>query len=103
MFGAPAQPQVRTEDLGWSVFCHVFLWTEGYEEPFQKEEAAMANPEATKSWKRLADFVMPPATAWVQERWDIQPVPRIFLVASEEEDYDSEETPESEREEQHQS
>ncbi|KAJ3487208.1 hypothetical protein NLG97_g6458 [Lecanicillium saksenae] len=69
----PAMPQ--QDYVSRTIILHAFLWKEAFEEPYEKEAAAMADLEAMKSWQQRATEMMPPATAWVQERWDIRQVP----------------------------
>ena len=74
-FGKPeqTQPQTQTQDKNQArtIFCHFCLWkhTIGTQED---EEAFAADPQA---WKEELAQVMPPVTAWEQERWDICEVP----------------------------
>ncbi|KAM3499980.1 hypothetical protein MY10362_006806 [Beauveria mimosiformis] len=63
---------------------------EGYAEPHKEEQASAADPQARESWERRAALVMPPATACVQERWDMRQVPRFWPPSSEEEGEGSE-------------
>lgn len=52
------------------------LWRHEYGATPEKEEAAAADPQWRESWNQTIAQVMPPATSRVQERWDIQDVPR---------------------------
>ncbi|EJP64330.1 hypothetical protein CRV24_004617 [Beauveria bassiana] len=84
-FGTLKQSQPGEDDPSRAILCHIFLWSRGYAEPHKEEEASAADPQARESWERRAALVMPPATAWVQERWDIRQVPRFEASSSEEE------------------
>ncbi|KAH6631491.1 hypothetical protein F5144DRAFT_620575 [Chaetomium tenue] len=72
------------QGTGRAVFCHFFLWSprhggvEEYEAAVEKEREVATDPLARESWARAVERVMPPATAWVQERWDVREVPRFF-------------------------
>ncbi|XWW97886.1 hypothetical protein V2A60_005882 [Cordyceps javanica] len=88
-FGAPssqqqAQPKLQQQEeqqqpqrseTGRAIFCHIFRWTECYDEPHEVEAIAAEDAEAKETWEQAAARLMPPATAWVQERWDIRDVP----------------------------
>lgn len=68
--------QTQDDDRGRTVICHFHLWPRKYGATPEKGEASAADPESRESWNRAVAQVMPPATSWVQERWDIQNVPR---------------------------
>jgi hypothetical protein len=66
------------EDMqGRSVLCEFHLWPRRYGVTPEHEEASAADPQARESWKEAVAKVMPPVTAWVQERWDILKVPYL--------------------------
>lgn len=89
-FGTLPQPQPNEDDLGRAILCHVFCWSAAYWNPHEEEAEAVVDPQAKESWERRAALVMLPATAWVQERWDIRQVPRFEASSSEEEGEGSE-------------
>ncbi|KAK4249193.1 hypothetical protein C7999DRAFT_39745 [Corynascus novoguineensis] len=63
---------------GRTIFCHFFLWATKFGATPEHEAVSAADPEARESWERRIVRVMPPATAWQQERWDIREVPRFY-------------------------
>ncbi|KAK3393389.1 hypothetical protein B0H63DRAFT_406578 [Podospora didyma] len=65
------------QDGGRTLFCHFFLWRPAFGGTPEHEEASAADPQAKESWRQVIARVMPPATAWEQERWDIRRVPRF--------------------------
>lgn len=82
-FGKPEKQRHDSEhDQGRTIFCHFFLWRPKFGATLEHEEALAAGPVAKESWNRAIAKVMPPATAWIQERWNILDVPR-FLPESE--------------------
>ncbi|KAF6794994.1 hypothetical protein CMUS01_15970, partial [Colletotrichum musicola] len=80
-----------------TIFCRFQLWPSKYGATPEHEAASAADPQARESWARAAARVMPPATAWAQERWDIRGVPRFYPPEPE---FDPEEDPEYAREQQ---
>ncbi|KAK3896684.1 hypothetical protein C8A05DRAFT_48370 [Staphylotrichum tortipilum] len=76
--------QVRT------FFCRFHLWSR-MGATLEHEAASAADPQARESWDRANARVMPPATAWQQERWDIQDVPRYIHPSGLEMDPEEEE------------
>ncbi|KAL2802028.1 hypothetical protein BJX63DRAFT_416035 [Aspergillus granulosus] len=70
--------QTQEDNQGRTIFCHFFLWSRKFGATPEHEEASAADPQARESWNQAIARVMPPATAWAQERWDIQRVPRFF-------------------------
>ncbi|KAK0735981.1 hypothetical protein B0T21DRAFT_348106 [Apiosordaria backusii] len=58
-----------------TIICDFHLWPRKFGATPKHEEAAAADPEAKQSWNDAVSKVMPPVTAWVQERWDIVRVP----------------------------
>ncbi|KAK1980458.1 hypothetical protein LZ30DRAFT_129041 [Colletotrichum cereale] len=66
----------RTQNEGQTILCHFHLWPRKWGATPEIEEALAADPQSRESWNRAVEQVMPPATSWVQERWDIQDVPR---------------------------
>ncbi|KAI1112061.1 hypothetical protein F5Y14DRAFT_423017 [Nemania sp. NC0429] len=75
-FGKPEQTQ--DGDQGRTIFCDFHLWSPDYGASPEHEEASATDPQARESWAQAIARVMPPATAWTQERWDIQEVPRFY-------------------------
>ncbi|KAK0742158.1 hypothetical protein B0T21DRAFT_282270 [Apiosordaria backusii] len=73
-FGKLEQTEEHTQ--GRAVICEFHLWPRKYGATPEHEEASAADPEARKSWNEAVAKVMPPVTAWVQERWDISEIPR---------------------------
>lgn len=69
------QQQAQRIETGRAIFCHIFRWTECYDEPHEIEAMATEDAKAKETWEQAAARLMPPATAWVQERWDIRDVP----------------------------
>lgn len=68
--------QTQDDGQGRTVICHFHLWQRKFGATPEKLEAAAADPQFRESWNQAVARVMPPATAWVQERWYIQDVPR---------------------------
>ncbi|KAH8593502.1 hypothetical protein B0O99DRAFT_742855 [Bisporella sp. PMI_857] len=66
-----SQPQTQEENQARTIFCHFCLWKHTIGTP-EDEEAFPADPQA---WKEELPQVVPPVTAWEQERWDIREVP----------------------------
>jgi len=60
---------------GRTVICEFHLWPRKYGATPEHEEAAAADPEARESWNKAVAKIMPPVTAWVQERWNILRLP----------------------------
>lgn len=86
--GQPGQQQVGAtagNDSGRrAVVCQFRRWN-GYSGATPAREEALAeSPLARESWERTVAEVMPPVTAWEQERWDIQLAPRYFAPEEEE-------------------
>ncbi|KAK4040387.1 hypothetical protein C8A01DRAFT_15754 [Parachaetomium inaequale] len=63
------------DDRGRTVIYEFHLWPRSCGATPEHEEASAADPQARESWKEAVAKVMPPVTAWVQERWDIRKVP----------------------------
>ncbi|VBB82072.1 Putative protein of unknown function [Podospora comata] len=72
-FGKSEQTDENTD--GRTVICEFHLWPQEYGATPEHEEASASDPEATASWNEAVAKVMPPVTAWVQERWDVLPLP----------------------------
>ncbi|KAI0400398.1 hypothetical protein F4802DRAFT_619866 [Xylaria palmicola] len=71
------QEQMQDDDQGRTIICHFHLWRRDCGATPELEEASAADPQSRESWNRAVARVMPPVTSWVlQERWDIQAVPR---------------------------
>lgn len=68
--------QTQGGDQGRTIICHFHLWPRKWGATPEKEEASAADPQSRESWNRAVAHVMPPATSWVQERWDKQDLPR---------------------------
>lgn len=68
--------QTQDDDQGRTIICHFHLWPRKWGATPEKEEASAADPQSRESWNRTIAQVMPPVTSWVQERWDIQDIPR---------------------------
>ncbi|KAI9369627.1 hypothetical protein BJX61DRAFT_545400 [Aspergillus egyptiacus] len=86
----------QEDDQGQTSFCHFFVWPLRLGATQENEEASATDPQARESWNQHIVLAMPPATAWEQERWDIQEVPRSHHS---EDKYDLELTPEQLEEE----
>ncbi|EPE33432.1 hypothetical protein GLAREA_06445 [Glarea lozoyensis ATCC 20868] len=65
--------QTQGESQARTIFCHFTVWRYTNADP-EEEGAIAADPQA---WKEELDGVMPPVTAWHQERWDFRPVPEL--------------------------
>ncbi|KAI0381430.1 hypothetical protein F5Y04DRAFT_255484 [Hypomontagnella monticulosa] len=73
-FGRPEQTQ---EDVhGRTILCSFRLWPSSGNASPMHEDDPTKEPQVRNSWGRAVAEVMPPVTAWVQERWDIRMVPR---------------------------
>ncbi|KAK2054737.1 hypothetical protein LY76DRAFT_596676 [Colletotrichum caudatum] len=68
-FGKLDDGQSRT------IISHFHLWPWRRGATPEMEAGSAADPEATEAWDRVIAQVMPPATAWVQERWEIRFMP----------------------------
>ena len=85
-FGKP-EHQVQQGNEGRTIFCHFFIWSpyhatpEEHEKAAEGEKASAADPQTRESWNRAIAKVMPPATAWAQERWNLREVPRVYPLA----------------------
>ncbi|KAL6793774.1 hypothetical protein GGI42DRAFT_333778 [Trichoderma sp. SZMC 28013] len=85
----PGQPAVAEGNgSGQMVVCQFRLWNGLYGATRQREEASAKNPLAKESWETVVSNVIPPVTAWEQERWDIQVAPSYLspLIDEEEEE-----------------
>ncbi|KAI1345751.1 hypothetical protein F5Y01DRAFT_299569 [Xylaria sp. FL0043] len=78
-----------------SILCEFRRWNGYAGATPEREEIAAQNPLTQQSWAQAVAQVMPPVTAWGQERWDVQLLPRYF---SEDEREDEEEDEELEYE-----
>ncbi|KAI2471679.1 hypothetical protein F4781DRAFT_90218 [Annulohypoxylon bovei var. microspora] len=72
-----------------AVLCEFRRWNGYGGATPEREEAAAKSPRARESWARTVGKVMPPVTAWEQERWDVQLAP-CFITPEEEEEVDEE-------------
>lgn len=70
--------QTQDDDQGRTIFCHFHLGPPKFGATPEHEEASAADPHARESWTQAIAQVMPPATAWEQERWDIRELPRFY-------------------------
>jgi hypothetical protein len=61
----------KLEEGGRTIICQFHLWPRKWGGTPEKEAASVADPEGRERWNQAIAQVMPPATAWVQERWDI--------------------------------
>lgn len=75
-FGKLEQAQEDTQCR--TVICEFHLWSGEWGPTPEHEEASATDPQARESWNEAVAKVMPPVTAWVQERWDIRRVPRHY-------------------------
>ncbi|KAJ0302389.1 hypothetical protein Brms1b_012049 [Colletotrichum noveboracense] len=78
---------------GRTIISHFHLWPWDRGATPEMEAASAADPEAREAWDRVVAQVMPPATAWVQERWEIR-----FMPPPPKPEYDSGELPEYQKE-----
>lgn len=69
--------QAQQDSQGRTILCQFFLWPRKNGATPEREEASAADPLARESWSEAIARVMPPATAWEQERWDIRALPPI--------------------------
>ena len=77
-----------------SILCQFRRWN-GYSGATpEREEASAVSALARESWAERVATVMPPVTAWEQERWDIRLAP---MAPEEEEEEGNEEDAEFER------
>ncbi len=74
-------------DQGRTLFCRFHLWSGTGATP-EDEATSAADPQVREYWDRTVAKVMPPASAYHQECWDIQEIPRFFPSEPE---YDPEE------------
>ncbi|KAH8585527.1 hypothetical protein B0O99DRAFT_154077 [Bisporella sp. PMI_857] len=70
--------QTQEENQGRTIFSHFQIWAPKYSATSEQEEALAADPRARESWNQAIAQVMPPATAWERERWDISEIPRFY-------------------------
>ncbi len=86
-FGAAAKRENQSGDDANShvIFCHLYRWT-GFSNPRKQEAAAAADSEAAEERRMALAEAKPPATAHVQERWDIRVIPSLWT----EEDFEYE-------------
>jgi hypothetical protein len=80
------QDQDPEDGRGRTVIYEFHLWPSKWGATPEHEEASAADPQARESWKEAVAKVMPPVTAWVQERWDIQKMPYLEPEEDEEEE-----------------
>jgi len=89
-YGMPGEDYGSDHEQGRTLFCRFHLWSR-MGATLEHEAASAADPQARESWDRANARVMPPATAWQQERWDIQDVPRYVPLSDLEMDPEEEE------------
>ena len=70
--------QTQEEAQTRTIFAHFQIWSSKYGVTVEQEEAFAVDPRARESWNQDIAQVMPPATAWEQERWDISEMPRFY-------------------------
>lgn len=58
-----------------ALFCNAALWSRVYEEPLLQEKATFEAEDAKANREEAIAEAMPPATAYIQERWDIRELP----------------------------
>lgn len=87
-FRKPEPAQLVNQDR--TIFYHFFLWPRKFNAAPEREEASAADPQAKESWVKAVSKVMPPVTAWTQERWEIQKVPYYYPPEYDEDDEDDE-------------
>ncbi|ETS73387.1 hypothetical protein PFICI_14992 [Pestalotiopsis fici W106-1] len=86
-FGKLENPQGE-ESQGRTIICEFHVWPiQGAD--LEQENALATDPQTRESWSESVARVMPPVTAWQQERWDARQVPR-FLPPEEIDPEDSE-------------
>ncbi|KAK2758516.1 hypothetical protein CKAH01_05564 [Colletotrichum kahawae] len=78
---------------GRMIISHFHLWPWDRGATPEMEAASAADPEAREAWDRVIAQVMPPATAWVKERWEIR-----FMPPPPKPEYDSGELSEYQKE-----
>lgn len=71
---------------GQMLFCQFRRWNGYNGATAEREEASANNPEARESWAQVVGNTMPPVTAWEQERWDLEAVPKTKEGKEEEEE-----------------
>jgi hypothetical protein len=74
-FGKQEEQAGDDSEGGRTILCQFHLWPRNCGGGPEKEAASVADAEGRERWNRVIARVMPPATAWVQERWDIHGVP----------------------------
>ncbi|KAI6089592.1 hypothetical protein F4821DRAFT_231379 [Hypoxylon rubiginosum] len=76
-FGKLEQTQEDAQEdvQGRTILCQFRLWPGLDKSTPTHEDVLATNPEVRESWNQAMAEVMPPVTAWAQERWDIRPVP----------------------------
>ncbi|KAI1741117.1 hypothetical protein F4680DRAFT_417269 [Xylaria scruposa] len=80
-------------DSGRTIICEFRTWKGNYDATPELEELSAKDPLARESWAQAVARVMPPVTAWVQERWDL----RVYKLYSPEDEELEPEDPEYER------
>ncbi|KAK4150344.1 hypothetical protein C8A00DRAFT_18107 [Chaetomidium leptoderma] len=87
------QAATAGNESGRAVLCEFRRWNGYTGATPEREEASAKSPLARESWAQAVAKLMPPITAWEQERWDIQLAPREV-----EEEEGEDEEPEFQRE-----
>ncbi|KAI0383312.1 hypothetical protein F5Y04DRAFT_32606 [Hypomontagnella monticulosa] len=73
-----AQEDAQEGAQGRTILCQFRLWPGLGKSTPTHEDVLATDPEVRESWNQAMAEVMPPVTAWAQERWDIRPVPDFF-------------------------
>lgn len=76
---------------GRTILCEFRHWTGVYGVTPELEEVSAKDPLARESWVQAVAKVMPPVTAWEQERWDIRVVPSFESPEEDEDEAEEEE------------
>ncbi|KAK8086179.1 hypothetical protein PG994_001153 [Apiospora phragmitis] len=69
---------LQEDPQGRTIICEFRLWPHSWGVTPEHEEASATDSQARESWGQAVAQVMPPVTAWEQERWDIREVPRFY-------------------------
>ena len=84
------EPSQGDTQQGRTVICEFHLWSRESGVAPEYEEASATDPQAKESWNEAVAQVIPPVTAWVQERWDISKMPLFRSLSEEPEDVEYE-------------
>lgn len=69
---------------GQAILCEFRKWSTYSDITAEDEEAWAKSPQARESWAWRMAEIMPPITAWKQERWNIRLTPRPVATQEEE-------------------